>query len=203
MFKTGAKENALKRSLRYFASSVLHPHDTFRLLGRESSIRVGFVLITLKWVLCEFYVYYLFYTNQVLFAEPWLNIPAESFRFYELFYYIPFGFILWILIAGLAQTLARALGGTGSFENCLNIMGIVVFTPFVFVDSTDTVFMIINQGNWSFIFNTMTRSLYVFWSTGLLAIGLNVIQKMSLAKATFVSVFCSAFSVLVNVIFIR
>jgi hypothetical protein len=203
MLEIGTEEGALKRSLRYFAGSILHPHDVFKALGKEDSIRVGFILIAMKWILCEFYVYYLYHTDQVLFAPPWLNIPAEDFRFYELFYYIPFGFVLWILIAGLAQTLARALGGKGSFENCLNIMGIVVFTPFVFIDSADVIFMIMNQGDWSFVFNTFTRMLYVMWSTVLLAIGLNVIHRLSLAKSVSISVICSVFSVFVNVIFIR
>lgn len=196
-------ENAFVRSLKYFSSSVLHPYDAYRLLSNESRIHVGFILTALKWVLCEFYVYYLYHTNQVLFAEPWLNIPVESFRFYELFYYMPYGFVLWILIAGLAQTLSRAFGGRGTFENCLNIMGIVVFTPFVFIDSVDALYIILNQGNWSFIFNTITRSLYVIWSTMLLSIGLIVTHKLSSAKATFIGVLCSLFSVLVNLIFIR
>jgi hypothetical protein len=196
-------ENAFKRSLRYFAGSILRPHETFRLLGQEQGIKVGVILIAIKWILCEFYVFYLYYTDQVLFAPPFLNIPAEDFRFYELFYYIPFGFVLWILIAGLAQTLARALGGKGSFENCLNIMGIVVFTPFVFIDSADVLFMIVNQGNWAFTFNTFTRTLYVLWSTVLLAVGLNVIHRLSLARSTSISIICNVFSVLVNVIFIR
>ena len=197
------EKNAFKRSLRYFAGSILRPREAFRLLGQEDSIKVGFILIALKWILCEFYVFYLYYSDQVLFAPPWLNIPAEDFRFYELFYYIPFGFVLWILIAGLAQTLARAWGGKGSFENCLNIMGIVVFTPFVFIDSVDTIFMIINQGNWAFTFNTFTRILYVLWSTMLLTVGLNVIHRLSLAKSVSISIICNAFSILVNVIFIR
>jgi hypothetical protein len=201
--KAGEDDSALMKSLRYFAGSVLHPHDTFRLLMKERGIMVGFILTALKWVLCEFYVYYLYSTDQVLFAQPWLNIPAESFRFYELFYYIPFGFILWILMAGLAQTLAGALGGTGSFENCLNIMGLVVFTPFVFIDGVDALYIIINRGDWSFIFNTVTRSLYVLWSAALLSIGLKVTHKLSSARATSVSVLSSALSVLVNLIFIR
>jgi len=203
MLDFSVEENAFKRSLRYFVGSVLRPRETFRLLGQEQSIKVGVILIAMKWILCEFYVLYLYHTDQVLFAPPFLNIPAEDFRFYELFYYIPFGFVLWILIAGLAQTLARALGGKGSFENCLNIMGIVVFTPFVFIDSADVLFMIANQGDWAFTFNTFTRTLYVLWSTVLLAVGLNVIHRLPLARSAAISVICNVFSVLVNVIFIR
>jgi hypothetical protein len=93
----------------------------------------------------------------VLFADPWLAIPPEQYRFYQLFFYVPFGLIAWILGAGLIQILCRALGGQGTFEQNLNILGIVVFTPFVFVDTADTLFMILNHGNWNLVFNTVTR----------------------------------------------
>jgi len=199
----GSEQNPFKRSLRYFAHSILHPREAFEVLGREEGFAVGFILIALKWVLCEFYVFYLYYTDQVMFAEPWLNIRAEEFRFYQLFYYVPFGFLLWILISGLVQVLSRAWGGEGSFESALNIMGIVVFTPFVFIDSLDALFIVLNGGNWSFLFNTTTRMLYVLWSTVLLATGLNVIHRLAWSRSALISLLCSAFSIFVNVIFVR
>jgi len=140
-------QSVFKRSLHYFVQSVLHPKASFRALGQEETIRVGFVLIAAKWILCEFYVFYLFCTDQVMFAKPWLNIPVEDYRFYQLFYYIPFGLVLWILISGLVQVLSKTWGGKASFEDSLNIMGIVVFTPFVFIDSLDAMFIVLNGGD--------------------------------------------------------
>lgn len=82
-------------------------------------------------------------------------------------------------------------------------MGIVVFTPFVFIDSLDAAFIVLNGGDWSLVFNTLTRSLYVVWSTVLLARGLNVIHRLSWFRSAVISIFYSAFGVLVNIIFIR
>ena len=203
MSRSAAEERVLKRSLRYFVGSLAHPRETFERLGREQTFAVGFVLTALKWGLCEFYVFYLYYTDQVMFAQPWLNIPVEDYRFYQLFFYVPYGFILWILLSGLVQVLSRAWGGEGSFESTLNIMGIVVFTPFVFIDSLDVLIIVLNGGNWSPVLNPLTRSLYMVWSAVLLATGIYVIHRIGVLRAATISIVCSFFSVFVNVLFIR
>jgi len=82
-------------------------------------------------------------------------------------------------------------------------MGIVVFTPFVFIDSADVVFMILNGGNWSPVFNPLTRTVYVLWSTVLLATGIHVIHGLRLSKSVVISVICNVLSVFINVIFVR
>jgi len=198
-----SNKHPIIKSFYYFAFSVIHPFKAFTLLQEEKTFFTGFFLMLLKWTLCEFYVYYLFISNQVLFLEPWLNIPADVFRYYELFYYIPFGVLMWIVIAGIAQTLSLALGGKGSFTSTLNIIGIMVFTPFVFVDSIDTTFMILNNGQWSMVFNTITRTIFVLWSAILLSIGLYVIHKLSWYKIVFTTIVTTVVSTFITIIFIR
>ena len=193
----------IRRSFAYFAQSVVNPQKAFSHLGQESNFSVGFFLNTLKWFLCEFYVFYLFKTNQVLFIPPWLNIPADRFRYYELFYYIPFGILVWIFNSGVVQTLATALGGKGSFMQMLNINGILIFTPFVFIDTIDFLFMFINGGDWNIVFNSITRTLYVLWSSVLLVFALKEIYKLKLTKSIFIAVLLIPLSIFINVIFIR
>ena len=120
--RVATEENVFKRPLGYFARSILHPQASFKALGQEETIRVGFVLIATKWILCEVYVFYLYFTDQVMFSKAWLNIPVEEYRFYQLFYYVPFGLLLWILISGLVQVLSKMWGGKASFEHSLNII---------------------------------------------------------------------------------
>ncbi len=196
-------KNPIVRSFHYFVLSIIHPFKTFKLLQEEKTFHTGFFLIFLKWTLCEIYVYYLYTSNQVLFIQPWLNIPAEVFRYYELFYYIPFGILMWILNAGLIQTLSLVLGGKGSFTNTLNIIGILIFTPFVFIDSIDTAFFVLNNGQWAIEFNTFTRMIYVIWSALLLSIGLYVIHKLSAYKIVFITILTTVLSTFITIIFIR
>jgi hypothetical protein len=191
------------RSFYYFAFSVIHPFKAFKLLQDEKNFVTGFFLISLKWGLCEIYVYYLYISNQVLFLQPWLNIPADIFRYYELFYYVPFGILMWIVTAGITQTLSLALGGKGSFTSTLNIIGIMVFTPFVFIDSIDTLFIFLNNGQWSIIFNSITRTIFVCWSAILLSTGLYVIHKLSFYKIILITLVTTALCTFITIIFIR
>ncbi len=132
----------------------------------------GFFLNTLKWVLCEFYILYLYKTNQALFIQPWLTIPEDQYRYYQLFFYIPFGILIWIFNAGVVQTLATTFGRKGTYSDTLNIIGIMIFTAFVFIDTIDYLFMFLNGGNWNVVFNSMTRVLFSLWGSIFLAIGL-------------------------------
>jgi len=193
----------IQRSFYYFGQSVINPKRAFSLLKEERDFSVGFFLNTLKWVLCEFYVFYLFKTDQVLFIEPWLNIPADRYRYYELFFYIPYGIMAWIFTAGVIQTLAISIGGKGSFTSTLNIVGIMIFTPFVFIDSIDALFIVINSGDWNIVFNSITRSIYVLWSGVLLVFGLNEIHELKAAKSTAIALFIIPLTIIVNLIFVR
>ena len=196
-------KHPIVRSFFYFARCVTHPVRAFTLLQSETSFMPGFFLNALKWVLAEFYVYYLYRTNQVFFIPPWLAIPVDSFRYYLLFYYIPYGIVFWILVAGVVQTLSMAFRGKGSFTATLNIVGIMIFTPFVFIDTIDALFMILNGGNWAIVFNSITRSVMVAWGAALLTLGLRVMHGLSLVKAIAIAILVSAFSIFVNVIFVR
>lgn len=198
-----AGNNVIGRSLSYFVSSVVHPRRVFSLLEQETSIAPGFILAAAKWGLCWFYVYYLYRTNQALFVQPWLNIPAEKYHYYQLFFYVPYGLLTWMIGAGITQTLSQAVGGKGSFTSTLNIMGIIVFTPFVFIDSIDTLYFFFNHGNWSIVFNSITRMLFVIWSASLLFNGLNLIHRLSAIKAMVVTAVSVAIGTFINIIFIR
>ena len=195
--------NPVARSFRYFALAVTRPGIAFKKLESEEGFFPGFFLNALKWVLCEFYVYYLYRTNQVFFIPPWVAIPADSFRYWLLFYYIPYGIVFWILVAGLVQTLSLVLGGRGSFTGTLNIVGIMIFTPFVFIDTIDALFIILNGGNWSVVFNSITRTILVVWGTVLLTVGLRVMHRLSVIRAVAISILVSVFGIFVNVIFVR
>lgn len=193
----------ITRSFGYFTESIFHPGRAFNRLKDENSFRVGFFLNALKWVLCEFYVYYLYKTNQVLFLAPWIHIPAGEYRFYQLFFYIPYGILAWIFTAGVIQTISITLGGKGSFTETLNIVGVMIFTPFVFIDTIDAVFILLNGGDWNLVFNSITRTLYVFWSGALLVFGLQEIHQMRIKKSIAVALLIIPLSIFINVIFIR
>lgn len=55
--------------------------------------------------------------------EPWLAIPAEHYYRWNLLLHAPSILLAWVAAAGFTQLAARALGGRGSFEHTLAVLG--------------------------------------------------------------------------------
>jgi hypothetical protein len=55
--------------------------------------------------------------------EPWLAIPAEHYYRWNLLLHVPSILLAWVAAAGFTQLAARALGGRGSFEHTLAVLG--------------------------------------------------------------------------------
>jgi hypothetical protein len=55
--------------------------------------------------------------------RPWLAIPAEVYYRYNLYMVAPSILLAWIAATGFAHLAARALGGTGSYEDTLAVLG--------------------------------------------------------------------------------
>lgn len=57
---------------------------------------------------------------------PWLAIPAQEYYRWNQFLHVPSILLAWIAAAGCTQLAARALGGRGSFEQTLAVLGLGV-----------------------------------------------------------------------------
>ncbi len=55
-----------------------------------------------------------------------LKIPEQQYYFYELIFLIPIFIVTWLLASGIAYTLARALGGSGSYNALLGGVGLTM-----------------------------------------------------------------------------
>jgi hypothetical protein len=55
--------------------------------------------------------------------RPWLAISAEDYYHWNLFLHLPSILLAWVSAAGFTQLLARGLGGRGSFEHTLAVLG--------------------------------------------------------------------------------
>lgn len=56
--------------------------------------------------------------------RPWLAIPAEVYYRYDMWLVVPSILLGWIAASGFTQLAARALGGTGSFEDTVAALGL-------------------------------------------------------------------------------
>jgi len=55
-----------------------------------------------------------------------LKIPEQQYYFYELAFLIPLFLITWLLASGIAYTLSRAFGGSGSYDGLLGGIGLTM-----------------------------------------------------------------------------
>jgi hypothetical protein len=55
--------------------------------------------------------------------HPWLAIPAESYYRFNQYVIVPSILLAWVSAAGFTHLTARALGGTGSYEDTLIVLG--------------------------------------------------------------------------------
>jgi hypothetical protein len=56
--------------------------------------------------------------------EPWLAIPAEDYYRYNLLLNVPSVLLAWVAATGFTHLAARALGGKGTFETTLGVLGL-------------------------------------------------------------------------------
>jgi hypothetical protein len=61
-----------------------------------------------------------------------LKIPEDQYYYYELLFVIPLILIVWLLAAGIAYVISKALGGYGSFDTILGGFGITALVSSYF-----------------------------------------------------------------------
>jgi hypothetical protein len=55
---------------------------------------------------------------------PWLAIPADRYYYYNLIFHAPSAALAWVSAGGFTHLAARALGGRGTFEDTLGVLGL-------------------------------------------------------------------------------
>lgn len=116
---------SLKQFWSYCWGIVAHPNTTFKdITGERNKVVYGFAAVMLLSILYSVSVFIGFIKGlSPIEYEPFLRIPTESYYLWQTFFTIPVGLIGWILFAGSAQLLSRSLGGKGTFEDTLAVLG--------------------------------------------------------------------------------
>ena len=120
---------SLRQFWLYCWGTIVHPDNTFiDVTGKKSKVAYGFAAVMLLSILYSISVFIGFIKGMSPGGyEPFLKIPIESYYLWQTFFTIPVGLIGWILFAGSAQLLSKSLGGQGTFEDNLAVLGL----PFV------------------------------------------------------------------------
>ena len=125
---------SLKQFWSYCWGTIARPNDTFKdVTGERNKVAYGFAAVMLLCILYSVGVLIGFVKGlDPTGYEPFLRIPTESYYLWQTFFTIPVGLIGWILFAGAAQLLSRSLGGQGTFEDNLAVLGFpfILMLPF-------------------------------------------------------------------------
>ena len=111
--------------LRLYLPAFLRPRASFDRLVREPArVRVGALAVGVTAVV-YLLVYFFLSRNggRPTVFKPWLAIPAEVYYRWDLYLCVPSIVLGWVAAAGFTQLAARGLGGAGSFEDTLAVLG--------------------------------------------------------------------------------
>lgn len=97
-----------------------------RLTADRRAALVGLRNVLAIAVLYEFAILLWAFSADAVTLPAFLKIPEEQYYFYELVFLIPLFLITWILASGIAYLLAKALGGSGSFDAILGGFGLTM-----------------------------------------------------------------------------
>lgn len=178
----------------YCGGIVIHPQQTIRQVMREEKkVAYGLAAVLLLSIL---------YSIAVLISwakggmpsgyEPFLRIPTESYYFWQTFFTVPVGLIGWILFAGAAQLLSRKLGGQGSFEENLAVLGFpyVLMLPFSWLPEFIGVFLPQPWGTaiYGGTVTVIRVAISVIWFTAVSIVALKQAQRLSTSRASLAAI---------------
>jgi hypothetical protein len=129
---------------------------------------------------------------------PWLAIPAEDYYRYNFWLNAPSILLAWVAASGFTQLAARALGGRGSFEQTLAVLGfgLSVATWWTGLHDLITTFLgfvgVIDQRAYEDAMSSPTpaRTLlwvlmlgYLVWFVMLFSKGVSAVHRLSLPRS--------------------
>jgi hypothetical protein len=112
----------------YYAGTILRPRRNFAaLVSDDRRVRLGLLALAFNALL--YTLVYIFLTRAggaPSSFTPWLAIAPDRYYFYNQFMLLPSMVMAWLLAAAVAQLVSRPLGGRGSFEDTLSVLGFAI-----------------------------------------------------------------------------
>jgi hypothetical protein len=115
----------MRRFGSLYLRTILRPREAFaELVAHDRALGYGFLATGITALTYTLVYFFLAHNGgrPTVFA-PWLAIPAEDYYRWNLFLHAPSILLAWVAAAGFTQLAARGLGGRGSFEHTLAVLG--------------------------------------------------------------------------------
>ncbi|MCE9573290.1 MAG: hypothetical protein K8W52_09045 [Deltaproteobacteria bacterium] len=110
----------------YYARAFIRPRRALDALAAEPRrLRYGAYAVAITATAYTLVYFFLSHNGgRPTVFRPWLAIDAEVYYHYNLYFHVPSLLLAWIAATGVAQLAARAVGGTGAFEDTLAGLGV-------------------------------------------------------------------------------
>jgi len=117
-----------KRFRGYYTAAFTRPAEVFAtLLQDERRITLAFLFMLIPLLLYTLMYVFLNIANGAPSTfTPWLNISKDNYYFYNQFLLAPSMLLCWFSAASVVQMLSRAMGGRGTFEDTLCLLGLSI-----------------------------------------------------------------------------
>lgn len=157
-------------SRRYLASVFVSPNDTLEKLSLDSArMRVG------ASSMCAMsFLYTLVSINLAVIGgtpnpPPWLRIPTDDYFYWASYFYAPVLLSGWVFASAIVHLAARSLGGRGSFDETIAVLGFATAAatvPALAPDLALTLVQVAGLMDYEPWFHSVTRGgawFYVVW----------------------------------------
>jgi len=92
--------NKTKKLLKYTIGIFIDPSNTFKHILEEKSIFYSLMTVIIFGLLYTTICFILYFNHIEPITPPLINIELLKYYIYEAIYYLPMGFLFWIVVAG-------------------------------------------------------------------------------------------------------
>ena len=139
-------------------------------------------------------------------VQPFINIPAQDYYFWQRFYQVPFFFLTSIVFAGTARLISIPFKGKGNFEDIFCILSISLTLPMLITMWVpETIYFIFfpGQGIKPVIVDILRQVAGIVWPLAICVIGITIIEKVRWYYSIIITLIASIPMAALMVIFIR
>lgn len=186
---------SFRKFWHYSWGIIVKPAYTLKQLAGEASLAYAFAAYFLFGLLYGLFALVGYFYGHLASGILLNFIPARTYYLWEGIFMIPVTMQIYLLFAALAHLLSKLLGGQGSFEGTLSVLGFTYSIPLIVLFWVpDVVFFFLFGRQVQLNFVPFYGTAAGLWTFILSLMGIRIAQQISLPRAFFVTIVAMGFS---------
>lgn len=201
----------MRNLLSYFTIPVFRTRTKFEDLFQDRKMLglSGLILFVIG-VMYTVTVYVAYRKGFIAVVEPFVNISAENYYYYETFFTVPVFFGIGILFAGTVRLSANIFGGTGTFEKNFAVLCVSMVFPIfllMWIPESLSIFILKTQPAHGLPIpvwlDILRQSVTMLWFFGISVVGIKISENISWWKSILINFIAFIPTGLMIILFIR